>query len=406
MIPGACAVVSVVAAYLTARLDRLLGDAGSAFLFPGPPGGARSFLGAVIGAMISFTGLVFSITVVVLVLTSGQFSPRVLRQFLRDRTIQWSLGLFVATFLFAMTVLREVLGDGGPDSFVPRISVTAAFALVLASVGMFVAYIDHVVHMIQVSSIIDSIAGETRELLETRYPPDPAPAAPAPSHHGATWSVVAPRPGVITAIDEDGLVERARRDGVSVVVAARVGDFLPSDATLLTVQGDRTRASEGTAVGTADGTPGLARYARTVCQGTERTMDQDVAFGFRQLVDIATKALSPSINDPTTATQVVDALHELLRRLVTRSVRPGHWADTDGVTRLVVPSYDVADLIEVTLTEIWHYGGGSTQIPERLTGLLDDLHAVARPEHRDAVATWLDTVRATTRPDAAPTAAR
>ena len=383
VIPGACGVAAVLLAWALVRVDSAVGDRFTAFLFPGPPEGARSFLGAVITAMISFTGLVFSITVVVLVLTSGQFSPRVLRQFIRDRTIQWSLGLFVATFLFAMTTLREVQGTDETGPFVPRISVTVSFLLVLAAVAMFVHYINHVVHMIQVSSIIDSIGAETRSLIDGRCPVDPPPDAPEPILIGPAETVTAPRPGMVTVVQAGALTRRAETDGVVVVLALRVGEFVPAGAPLMTVHG---RPADAT------GELDEAGYAASVGLDVERSMDQDIAFGFRQLVDIAVKALSPSVNDPTTASQATDVLHDLLRRLVVRPTRPGRYADTTGATRLVVPVREVEDLLEEVLGEIWQFGSGSPQIPGRLRHMLVDLLAATRPEYRPALARWHATV--------------
>ena len=117
-------------------------------------------------------------------------------------------------------------------------------------------------------------------------------------------------------------------------------------------------------------------------------MEQDAAFGFRQLADIALQALSPAVNAPTTAAQVIDEMHDLLRRLVTGPPPGGCYHDDDGELRLVVPQYDVAGYLRLAVEEIWHYGRGSPQIPGRLHRMLDDLRAVARPEHRSAVDAW------------------
>ena len=378
LVPAVCGVGAVGLAIGLGRVDRLVGDTETAFLFPGPPEGARSFLGAIIGAMISFTGLVFSITVVVLVLTSGQFSPRVLRNFLQDRTIQWSLGIFVATFLYAMTVIREVLGTNNAGAFVPRVSVTVAFLLVLVSAAMFIAYIGHITHMIRVSSIITTIGADTRKVLEARYPTVPPPAPPAPDLTGTGVSAGAPRPGVVVSVDEAALVGRASREDCTVVVVPRVGDFVPAGAPLLTIHGD--------------GDVDPLAYVALVTLEDERSLEQDVAFGFRQLVDIAEKALSPSVNDPTTACQALDAMHDLLRRLVTRPLPTGRTADDGGVVRLLVPGYDVADFLRVAISEVWQYGSDSTQVPERLKVLLEDLAEAALPEHREPVWRWLDVV--------------
>ncbi len=384
LVPAVCGTGAVGLAIGLGRLDRVIGDTKIVFLFPGPPEGARSFLGAIISAMISFTGLVFSITVVVLVLTSGQFSPRVLRRFLRDRTIQWSLGIFVATFLYAMTVIREVLGTNDAGAFVPRVSVTVAFLFVLLSVGLFIHYIHHIANMIRVSSIIASLGAETRELLEARYPPDPPPVPPAPTLTGEGVMVAAPRPGIVVSVNEGALVKRASRADRIVVLVPRVGDFVPAAAPLLTVHGGTVEDARA--------------YVTLVALDGERTMEQDVAFGFRQLVDIAEKALSPSVNDPTTACQALDVMHDLLRRLVTREMPCGRHADGEGVVRLLVSRHDVGDFLRVALAEVWHYGSGSTQVPERLTVLLEDLADAALPEHRGPVLQWLDVVREGTEP--------
>ncbi|PVZ10176.1 putative membrane protein [Actinomycetospora cinnamomea] len=373
--PAACGLAAIVAAFALTAVDRAAGDAATRLLFPGPPEGARSFLGAVITAMISFTGLVFSITVVVLVLTSGQFSPRVLRQFLRDRAIQWSLGLFIATFVYALFTLREVQGTNTADAFVPRIAVTGSFLLVLASVAQFIYYIHHIIHFIQVSSIIRRTSDEARRLIEVRVPREPSPPAAPLDRTGREQVVVAPQAGPLLRIDEDALVRRAERDGVGAALAVRVGDFVPVGASLMTIY-------RGPSAPEVD----AAGYARSVTQGIERSMDQDLAFGFRQLVDIAIKALSPSINDPTTCAQAVDALHDLLRRLVTRPWRPGRHGDRNGVTRLEVPSWSVGELVVLTVEEIAHFGADMPQIPARLARMLDDLADAALPEHREAVA--------------------
>lgn len=374
LVPAACSLGAIGLALGLEALDKRIGYTGIAFLlFPGPPEGARSFLGAIVGSMISFTGLVFSITVVALVLTSGQFSPRVLQGFLRDRTIQWSLGIFVATFVYAMTVVRTVLGTNGAGAFVPRFAVTAAFLLVLLSVATFVYYIHHITNMIRVSSIITRIGEEARQLLEARYPVEPPPVSPEPVIAAPATIVPAPRPGVVASVNEARIVERARREERVVVLVPRIGDFVPAGGPLFAVHGGDTPPDW---------------VCECVALDKERTMEQDLAFGFRQLVDIAEKALSPSVNDPTTACQAIDVLHDLLRRLATRPLPTGRHTDAAGQVRLVVPQYDFADLLTVAVAEIWRYGQDSTQVPERLAVLLSDLRSVILPEHLPAVARW------------------
>ncbi len=378
LIPASCAVGAIGLAIGLVAADRLVGDTEALYLFPGPPEGARSFLGAIIGAMISFTGLVFSITVVVLVLTSDQFSPRVLRGFLRDLTIQWALGVFVATFVYAMTVHRTVLGTDDEDAFVPRIAITVAFLLVLLSVALFIHYINHIAHVIRVSSIITGIGGETRELLERRLPADAPPEPPEPDLSAPCLVVTAPRPGVVVSVNERRIADRACREGLVVVLVPRVGDFVPSGAPLCTIYGG----------GPADWA------AADIALDDERTMEQDIAFGLRQLVDIAERALSPSVNDPTTACQALDVMHDLLRRIVTRRLPTGRHTDVEGRVGLVIPQYSAADYLDVALAEVWHYGADAAQVPERLAALLRDLRSVVLPEHRLPVERWCTRVDA------------
>ena len=326
LVPAACVAVAIGAAVGLVALDQVLRPVSTGVLFPGPPEGARSFLSSITQAMIAFTGLVFSITIVVLQLTSGQFSPRVLRAFLRDRAIQFALGVFVSTFVYAMVVQRAVTGSAGHDPFVPRIAVTGAFVLVLASVGLFIFYIHHVANMIRVATIVTTLGAESRELLERRYPAGQPAAGPAPGLGPAGRTVAAARAGVLVSVNEAALVRLASQAGCVVELAARVGDFLPQGAPLARIHPDGDQTG-----------PGIdeARLLGEVAQDTERTMEQDLAFGFRQLVNIAERALSPATNDPTTACQALDMLHDLLRRLSVRYLptgqahRPGRLAAPD-----------------------------------------------------------------------------
>ena len=371
-IPGVCVVLAMLLAVGLVRLDRVT-SADLRYTFGAGPDGAREVLSAISTSMITFTGLVFSITIVVLQLTSSQFSPRVLRTFLRDRYTQLSLGVFVATFVYAVTVLRTVSGVGN-DVFVPAIATTVGVGLLLLSVGMFVGYIHHVATAIQVSSILTAIGDETRETIENRYPPDvqhqPRPAPPAATRPAAV--VPAPHPGVLTRVDAKRLVRLAAEADVVLRTPRRTGEFVPQGALLLEVVGDPASLD-------------LDAVTSSFTFGRDRTMQQDVAFGLRQLVDIAERALSPGVNDPTTAVQALDQLHDLLRRLATRRLRDGLHVDDEGVVRLVSPAETFADYARLALAEIEQYGSDSLQVQERLGELRRDLRAAALPEHRAAL---------------------
>jgi uncharacterized membrane protein len=373
-IPTACVLTALALALGLVELDKALGST-VGFTFGAGPSGAREVLSAITSAMITFTGLVFSITIVVLQLTSSQFSPRVLRTFLRDRRTQLSLGIFVATFVYAIMVLRTV--DSGEDSvFVPAVATSVALALLLLSVGVFVQYIHHIATSIQVSAIIGTTGDETRSTLDRRFPPgrsDPPDSGLALKPAGRPTAVVqAQRSGVVTYVDEARLVQLACAADVVLRARVRLGDFLPEGAPLLEVFGDASALD-------------TAAVSGAVRQDRDRTLQQDVAFGFRQLVDIAERALSSGVNDPTTAVQAVDELHDLLRRLATRPLRSGVHLDDDGALRLVVPPERLEDYLSLALDEIEHYGADDRQVQSRIDALLDDVAAAALPEHRPDV---------------------
>ena len=369
-VPTACVLLSVLLAVGLVELDRALDDGLGELAFGAGPDGAREVLSAITTSMITFTGLVFSITIVVLQLTSSQFSPRVLRTFLRDRQTQLSLGVFVATFVYAVMVLRTVDSTDGAR-FVPAVATTVGVGLLLLSVGVFVAYIHHVATAIQVSSLVRAVGDETRAAIERRLPAElPPPPAP-PALGAATRRLASPSYGVVTAVDDARLVRLASDAGVVLVLAVELGSFVPEGAPVLDVHGDGPLDDRA--------------VARCVRLGKDRTMEQDVAFGFRQLVDVAERALSPSTNDPTTAVQALDELHDLLRRLVSRHLPDGVHRDADGRVRLVTPAPRFDRFLDLALVEVEQYGADALPVQARIDELLRDLAAAALDQHRGAV---------------------
>jgi uncharacterized membrane protein len=377
-VPAAFAFGATVAALVLVPLDRLIDEhvAGdlSGLLFAGGPESARLVLSTIAAAMLSFTALVFTVTMLVLQLASSQLSPRVMRTFLRDRVNQSVLGLFVATFLYSLLVLREVRTPTTGSSFVPAISVTVAYLLLVASVGAFVYYIHHMAQAIRAVSVLRSVGDETRAAISRQYaeeigdePEAKAPALPEriPDH----ILVLDREPGVVTSVDDDQLAALAREHDLTVDFLHLVGDFVPHGAPLLAVW-SRSAGAPPAELPTD-------QLASTVEIGLERTMTQDIAFGFRQIVDIAERALSPGINDPTTALQGLDQLHDLLRLLAVRRIPSPVRLDEDGAILLRVPRPDWGDYVALAIDEIRQYGSGSIQITRRLRSLLLDLQAVA-----------------------------
>ncbi len=371
-IPLMCAVLAAGLGLGLTALDEALDTSFTLpLLFAGGPEGARSLLSAIITSMISFTGLVFSITIVVLQLTSSQFSPRVLTTFLRDRFNQGVLGLFVATFVYALIVLRAVRGTAQTDQFVPQLATTLAFGFVLASVVIFLGYIHHIAQSIRAATIVTNIGDDTRQLLERRHPPDAEPAADVAVPSGPAVRVMVGQLGVVQSVDDESLLGLAEQHNVTIRMLRAVGEFVPSGAPLLQVHG-------------AD-PPDQDRLRAAVQLGTERSFDEDVGFGLRQLVDIAERALSPGVNDPSTAVQVIDQLHDLLRRLATRRLPPRRSRTEDGRVGVEIPQPSFGTYLGLAVDEIAHWGADSDRIQRRLRVMLADLHDVALPEHKPVV---------------------
>jgi uncharacterized membrane protein len=350
------------------------------WLFQGGPDGARALLSTIATAMISVTGLVFSITMVVLQLASSQFTPRVLGSFLDSRVTQATLGVFAGTFVYALTILRAVRGaSDGIEDFVPQTSVTAAFLFVLASVGWFLAFIQHITSSIRVSEVVFSTADATRAVVRRMFPEEP-PSEPdehGPARPHRRTVTVGDRHGHLRDVDLEGLVRHAAEHDVVVELLTGVGTFLPEDSALAVLHATAPDVL----------TDELEEDVRRAVRLTkERRVDQDPAFGLRKLVDVAERALSPGVNDPTTASQVVDAEHRVLRVAVRRHDPPARLCDDDGIVRVVHRPETVAQLLELAVAEIAHWGSDALQVPARLRAMLDDLADVALPQHRAAIA--------------------
>jgi uncharacterized membrane protein len=371
LLPALCVAAAIGLSSASQALDaRLSHEEPAWYLFRGGPESARSVLSAVVSSMLTLAGLVFSVTILVLQLASNQFSPRALRTFLKDHQSQLALGIFVGTFVYALLGLRSVRGTAeGSERHVPSLSVWLAVVLSMLSVGAFIYYIHHVAQSIRAVVILTRIGQETRGTLEQMYPeglgedtkeagserPEGPPSLliPSPSHSG-----------VLVAVDEEQLLSRARAARVILALVPMVGDFVPQGGTLFEVWGDAESLD-------VDG----VLEALTI--GPERTLQQDTAFGFRQLVDIAERALSPGINDPTTAVQAIDQLHGLLRRMVRRRFPSTARKDESGALRLICPRPDWNAYVRLALDEVRQYGKGSIQITRRLRFLLEDLLRVA-----------------------------
>jgi uncharacterized membrane protein len=380
-IPVLCVLAGVGLSFATIAVDH----GGRSFLpqsLTGDPDAALAVLTTVAASMVTLTGLVLTITMVVVQLATGQYTPRVLRTILRDRPSQFAIGVFVGTFAHAMLVMREVKHPTArdPQGVVPGLAILVAFLLILICIIVLVSYVNHVGQSLRAASLIDSVGDDTRKRLLDLYPVDQPnePNVVAPVGE-PTQVVCADKPGVLFRVGTDELVELAHNEDVVIVLRVRVGDFVPSGAPIADVH---------------DGRVDAAKVCRLLAFGKDRTLHEDIAYGIRLLVDVAVRAVAPATGDPTTAVQAIDRIHDCLRILSTRAFPSGRHVDDEGRLRLVVRTLSWEGYVHIALDELRHWSVDSIQVTRRITALLEDVLAVAPEERRPPLRHQLELLRA------------
>lgn len=368
-IPCVGAVTGVGVAQLAIWLD-------SAAPLPEPlqysAGTASSVLAAIVGAMISLIGFVVTISVLVIQMATGNLSPRVMRLFYRSGLQKVVLALFLGTLTLSFALLRR-LGGQSSHSW----GVTLAGFAVVVSMVLFLVFLDRFAHLLRPVAVAAFVAAAGRRAL-LRSVRSAASRTPASGSAGPDSALGEPslvvrstHAGAIQAISGEGLLAIARRHDC-VLVVRPIGDFVPEGASMIEVFG---------------ASPPAERSLRDmVALGRERTIEQDPAFALRIMVDIAIRALSPAVNDPTTACQVLDYIEDFLR--VTESVAertPKGVGDGQGRVRVVIPIRGWTDFLTLGVTEIREYSARSTQVARRLHAMLDALRTDVRPEHRRSI---------------------
>lgn len=375
-IPAVSVLLSVLASFLVVRVDEGLQRGGSTWAFAGGPDSARSLLSTISTSMLSLTALVFSITIVVLQLASSQFSPRALPTFLRDRQNQVTLGVFLATYVYALLTLREVRDSDAPTGvFVPNLSIGLAVLLVLVSIGYFVAYIHHIATSVQVGRILQRIEQEARRSIGSEDAGGPPPPLLGP----AAATIGSGQSGTYTGLRLKPVLRLAQEEDVVVNVLVRPGDFVAKSAPLLEIHGSCQTPEE--------------KWLSYVDMVALRDDYSDVTLGLRQLLDIAERALSPGVNDPSTAVQCIDRIHDLLRRLAASGYPAPCHSDSDGRVRVVTPQVRWSDHVAMVLDELRLWGRDSLQVRQRLSVMVDDLLSVAPPARQEPLRSRLPLFR-------------
>ena len=338
-----------------------------AMLFPShaDPQVSQVILAGIAASIMTVVSIVFAILLMTLTLASMQFSPRILVSFVRDRTTQWTLGLFLGTFAYCMGALPAARTR--PEPFAPVAATAGAMLLAAVCVGWLIFFIQHISEAISVNHIVDRIARETEDIIDGEMPHLRATPhdAELPSfrwggeREAAVRSLVS---GYIRYIDTANLVAVAKSAGLQLQVLRRVGQFVPAGVPLLLAsRGERLNARLAVAL--------LAAFDI----GPTRTLQQDVEFGVIQIVDIALRAISPAVNDPSTAITCLDQLSRILIRWISRHGPEVLLADPPHVVRVVLPTISIGGLLDTAFEQVRHYAAGDVAVSARLLRALGDI---------------------------------
>jgi uncharacterized membrane protein len=338
---------------------------------------AMAICSSIASGMIALTGIVFSLVFLMVQFSATAYSPRLVLWMARDPVMSNALGVFIATFLYALILLGWV--DRGAAGGVPFFSTWIVFMLLLASMGMFIALIERV-GMLQVNRMLIFTGDKGRMAIDELYSPTGSAAGDDATAEHHTLPVTQTvhhvgRPQVVQAIHMAALVELAATADAVIEVAAAVGDTVLEMTPLLRVHGGRQPLDEGA-------------LKSAIEIGDERTFEQDPKYAIRLVVDIAIKALSPAINDPTTAVQALDHIEDLLLRLGRCNLEIGICRDMQGKLRLIVPFPTWDDFLLLALDEIRSCGAASVQVMRRMKALIANLTLVLPANRHEALQHW------------------
>lgn len=368
-VPSVLVIGAIALATLLTLADLRVGHAWTLehpVLFGVGASGARGMLSAIAGSMMTVASLTFSLTISTLATASSQYSSRLVRNFMRDRVNQFMLGYFVGLFGYCLVVLRTIRG-GDEGQFVPSIAVMGGLVLAIASIGVLIFFIHHIAESIQAGTILRRVTAETLVAIDELFPAsegEPArgddaaseddPARDPAPRSGPSHPVLAGSFGYVRSLDAATLLTLAADHDAVVRMSVEVGAFVTPGGALceLSLRDEPDAALTG-------------RVRAAFDLGPMRTVEQDAAFGVRQLVDIALKALSPGVNDTTTGVMCVEHLGVLLEALASRAI-PDRLHAKDGVVRVVVTGRSFDALVGLCLDQVRQSAGGNTAVLEAI----------------------------------------
>jgi uncharacterized membrane protein len=366
-----------------------------AWVWAGGASGSREMLSTIAGSMMTVTGVTFSITIVALTLAANQFGPWILRSFMRDRGNQIVLGTFISTFTYSLLVLGRVREDSnGNDEFIPYIAITFALFLALGSLGVLIFFIHHVAYSLQAENMIASISKELHEVMNRLYPENlglPKPEIKGSEDvrrikqklQGQSIYIRANESGYLQSVESEGLLNLAREKNLMVQLFHRPGGFISKNAIIMEVW-------------PLDKDPGDLRKELTdkFIVGQRRTPVQDVEYPMHQLVEVALRALSPSLNDPYTAIACIDRLGEAVMAMTNREIPSSFRYDELGQLRVITDTTTFKGLTDIAFHQIRENARGNVEVILRM---LDHIAVIAeqamRPEDSQSLQRHAELIR-------------
>jgi len=340
---------------------------------------ADAMLQVMASSMLTFVGVVFAITLVALQLASSQLSPRVIRIFVRSAVTKTAFGVFLATFAFAVTALAF---DNVTDPEAASRTVSVAVGLLALSVAVFVVYVTAIMRLLQVAWVVSAVANEARTSIHREFPADRSyRSAPAPRMDDTPRTIRLPTTetrgfkgtlGTVLAINRPALVRLAEAHGCVIELLPRIGQYVTTGGAVFAVHGSSP--------------PEDRQVLACLHLGRARTLEQDPTYGIRQLVDVGTQALSPAVNQMTTAVVVIDRLQDLLLRIGRQPPPSGMYTDGQGTVRLVEPTTPPSYFLNLAFREISQYGAGSWHVTRRLAAAYDDLRSEMADDWHEPIA--------------------
>ena len=376
--------VSTLAAVLSVPLLRILDRSLDFNVFRYSPEGARAVASIVAAAMLSFVVLFFSVLLLTVQIASSTLSPRVIARPFRSRALKASLGLFVFTLIYSMAVVTR-----GTEGNLGHLATAMVIVLTVISICVFLYVVEHVSKQLRPVTVMAEVALDGLQVIKAVYPRMFEQHGTHEEESNEAFLGVPSRviphegkPGVVLAFDIGTLVDVAIRGACTIEIVPQVGDFVATDDPVFRLYGG------GTAIASKE----LGKY---IALERERTLEQDPAFAFRIIVDIAAKALSPAINDPTTAVLALDQIENLLRQVGLRRLDTGLVRDSTGQLRLFYRTPDWGDFVGLAVTEIRQFGANSTQVLRRIRAMLENLILLLPPHRSSVLRQELDLLKST-----------